>query len=80
MKKKVNKLTIHRETLRYLDRLQGVNGGSGPGPTHALGCTPTRVGTQCVTDTGSDSVCQISYICSSGCGTGGACTVTCANC
>ena len=80
MKKKVKKLTINRETLRSLDGLQGVEGGSGPGPTHALGCDPTNVGTNCITGTGSYDTCAPSYRCSNNCATGGACTLSCASC
>jgi hypothetical protein len=75
------KLKLSRETLRSLDRVNGVFGGSvGPGPTHALGCEPTNVGTNCITGTGSYDTCAPSYRCSTNCETGGACTFSCAGC
>jgi hypothetical protein len=85
MKKKMKKLTLNRETVRSLDSFRRVVGGTvnptdGIACTHALGCTPTQVGTKCVTGTGSYGTCGISNLCSGNCETGGACTLTCANC
>lgn len=77
MKKKVRKLTLSRETLRSLDRLQRVVGGA----TMTACSGPTQVGVQCVGDTGSYDTCGYSYACSTHCQTGGTtCTALTCNC
>ncbi len=84
MKKKqhMKKLKINRETLRTLDKPQGVFGAAtsvAPCGTHALACNPTQVGIRC-TDTGTYDTCGATNdLCSGTCTTGGtACTgLTC---
>jgi hypothetical protein len=77
MKKKARKLTLNRETLRFLDLgLKEVVGAD----TYAAGCA--TIGRRCTGtgDTGisvDPTICQTCYECSNGCATGGACTVSC---
>ena len=74
MKKKVKKLTLNRETLGYLG---GVVGG-GTFPTHGVQCNSDPCGPP--GDGGTASLfgtCNSCGVCSGGCGTGGACTLTC---
>lgn len=77
MKQKVRKLTLNRETLRSLDNLR-LRMAAG-GVSHTLACASIICGP--IGDTGTESgICGTKSVCSNGCGTGGACTVTCAAC
>jgi hypothetical protein len=72
MKKQSRKLTLNRETLRFLDHATG-------GLTHASGCLTI---TKPCGDTGGGGGTYASCwntcdLCSNGCATGGACSVTC---
>ena len=77
MKKKARKLTLNRETLLVLD-LNGIAGGIGPRPqTEQMACNTVAI--RCNTEGGGSAggCYNTADLCSNGCATGGACTVTC---
>jgi len=69
MKKRVGRLALHRETLRFLGTVNSVRGGA------SVVCG-TTFGTRCGTgDENTYGNCQnTNNVCSGGCQTGGACT------
>jgi hypothetical protein len=73
MKKQVRRLSLHRETLRSLDHPAWMRNVAGGGDTMHGACLSTP--RACGTDSGGSYDTQL--ICSNGCATGGACTVTC---
>jgi hypothetical protein len=78
MKKQIRKLTLHRETLHALDHPIWMRNVAGGGDTMHGACltTPRACG---LTGDNSGSY-DTQLICSNGCATGGACTVTCTAC
>ncbi len=81
MKKRVKKLMLTRETLLALDslRLKHANGAA----THGAGCLTLNFACGGTSDGGTGTTPTVEgtcYECSGGCATGGACTVTCADC
>ena len=79
MKKKPKKLALHRETLLYLDLRSAVGGYE---PSERTVCETFCVSncSGCVGEGGGDSYgsCgNTACLCSGGCATGGACTVSC---
>jgi len=77
MKKNVKRLALNRETLHALSSspLGYAIGGRETGLTDCV----TRCASYCCGDTGSGSptIFDTCGVCSNGCATGGACTVTC---
>jgi len=70
MKKKAKKLVLNRETLWYLENVVG-------GISLAR-CLSNPCGNPGDGGTGSSPTVEATcYVCSNGCATGGACTVTC---
>lgn len=80
MKRKVMRLKLNRETIHRLDPAQlGHVGGAVPvetGPSICVTCPGCADRNQGGTAS-YDGTCNTCGICSGGCATGGACTVTC---
>jgi hypothetical protein len=72
MLKKTRKLNLSRETLTTLNSVVG-------GATFAAACSGGRCSYACTPgDTGTESgICNSASVCSDGCETGGACTISC---